>query len=50
MVSLEIKDKIPTRPSKGRVIVIGAGLAGLMVARQLMLFGFEVIVLEGRKV
>ncbi|KAG5607938.1 hypothetical protein H5410_029430 [Solanum commersonii] len=48
-VALAIKDKIPTRPSKGRVMVIGAGLVGLAVARQLMLFGFEVIVLEGRK-
>ncbi|KAK6790391.1 hypothetical protein RDI58_014191 [Solanum bulbocastanum] len=48
-VALAIKDKIPTRPSKGRVIVIGASLAGLAAARQLMLFGFEVIVLEGRK-
>ena len=48
-VTLAIKDKIPTRPSKGRVIVIGAGLAGLAAARQLMLFGFEVIVFEGRK-
>ena len=49
-MSLEFKDKIQTRPSKGRVTVIGAGLAGLAVARQLMLFVFEVIVLEGRKV
>ncbi|WMV31626.1 hypothetical protein MTR67_025011 [Solanum verrucosum] len=32
-VALAIKDKIPTRPSKGRVMVIGAGLVGLAVAR-----------------
>ncbi|KAH0670057.1 hypothetical protein KY285_024212 [Solanum tuberosum] len=35
--------------SKGREIVIGPGLAGLATARQLMLFGFEITVLEGRK-
>lgn len=48
-VALAIKDKIPAEPSKGRVIVIRAGLGGLEAARQLMLFGFEVTVLEGRK-
>lgn len=36
-------------PSKEKMIVIGAGLVGLAAARQLMLFGFEMIVLEGRK-
>nr|CAD1844742.1 unnamed protein product [Ananas comosus var. bracteatus] len=48
-VAPSIKEKIPAEPSKPNVVVIGAGLAGLAAARQLMLFGFKVVVLEGRK-
>lgn len=33
---------------KGNVIVIGAGLSGLVAARQLIFLGFKVVVLEGR--
>lgn len=48
-VAAAIKEKIPAEPSKLSVIVIGAGLAGLAAARQLLSFGFKVTVLEGRK-
>ncbi|KAI5661370.1 hypothetical protein M9H77_20693 [Catharanthus roseus] len=34
--------------TKANVIVIGAGLSGLVAARQLIFLGFKVVVLEGR--
>ncbi|CAN1258210.1 Protein FLOWERING LOCUS D [Linum perenne] len=48
-VSQAIKEKIPSEFSKGRVIIVGAGLAGLAAAKQLMRSGFKITVLEGRK-
>ncbi|KDP26299.1 hypothetical protein JCGZ_22284 [Jatropha curcas] len=36
------------RAEKANVVVIGAGLAGLVAARQLVGMGFKVVILEGR--
>ncbi|KAF0891253.1 hypothetical protein E2562_009431 [Oryza meyeriana var. granulata] len=49
-VAPAIKERLPKEPTRpNTAIVIGAGLAGLAAARQLVAFGFKVIVLEGRK-
>ncbi|CAL0303791.1 unnamed protein product [Lupinus luteus] len=40
--------QIPETIFEGGVIVIGAGLAGLAAARQLLSFGYKVAILEGR--
>ena len=43
-----LKARGMTESVRGKVLVIGAGIAGLAAARELVSSGFEVLVLEGR--
>ncbi|KAE9448343.1 hypothetical protein C3L33_19756, partial [Rhododendron williamsianum] len=45
-----VKEKAspPEGPCKGNIVIVGAGIAGLVAARQLIFLGFKVVVLEGR--
>ncbi|XP_057997278.1 lysine-specific histone demethylase 1 homolog 1 isoform X2 [Hevea brasiliensis] len=44
----EAQRALHERAERANVVVVGAGLAGLVAARQLVAMGFKVVVLEGR--
>lgn len=48
-VAPAIKGRLPAERKKAKVVIVGAGLAGLGAARHLMASGHEVVVLEGRQ-
>lgn len=47
-VVLVIKVRLLVERKKVKVVIVGVGFVGFGVVRYLMVFGYEVIVLEGR--